>query len=106
MKERKTEYLLLGKPDEEMYANCWVVEDTAGLAAQCYLNGPKRGDEVFALVRQKLQDVSNKHKLPLRHIYTASNKGSLALVERTEGYTSVGKGKNGTDIFEKIYTPV
>lgn len=106
MTESKTEYLLLRTPDEEVYANCWVVEDTAGLNAQCYLYGPKKGDDIFALVQQKLQEISNKHRLPLRHIYTASNKGSLALVERTEGYTLSRKDRNDNNIFEKIYTPV
>jgi hypothetical protein len=105
MVESGFEYLNIRTPDEEAYAECWVVEDTAGLDAQCYLFGPKRGDEIFGLVKETLQATANKNKLPLRHIYTSSNKGSLALVERNDGYTPVGRDKLGNDLFERVFTP-
>ncbi len=105
MTEDGIDYLTIKTPDKKAYADCWVIEDTAGLEAQCYLFGPKRGDEIFSLVRETLQNTANKNNLPLRHIYTSSNKGSLALVERNEGYTPIGKDTLGNDLFERVFTP-
>ena len=105
MSENRIDYLNIKTPDNEAYADCWVVEDTAGASAQCYIFGPRRGDEIFELVQNSLQEAANKNSLPIRHVYTSSNKGSLALIERSSGYLETGKDKLGNDTFEKIYSP-
>ena len=105
MTENKIEYIDIETRDGEAYANCWVVDDTVGSNAQCYIFGPRRGDEIFGLVQKTLQETANRNGLPLRHVYTASNKGSLALIERSSEYVQIGKDKLGNNTFERVYSP-
>lgn len=99
------EYINIQTPDQEAYADCWVVEDNSELTAQCSLFGPKRGDEIFDLVQKALQETANRNGLPLRHVYTSSNKGALALIERNSEYRATGTDTLGNNTFERVYTP-
>ena len=105
MSEVNSDWITISTENEEVYAKCWVVNDTASADAQCYLNGPGHGDEIFGLVQDTLQQTANKNNLPIRHIFTSSNKGALALVQRTENYKQTGVDENGNILFEHVYTP-
>lgn len=97
-----------GHPDEGLYADVVITpgEKPDYLIAQCYVEAPSRGDEVVALVDERLQELADTTGQTVIHIATPENKGSKRLFARTEGYAITGeKDFHGNPIYEKVFAP-
>ncbi len=100
------EYITTASHDKEIWAECWISEQENSLQAQCYIFGPGRGIEIFSLVQETLQQKSNFSSLPLKHVFTASHKGAVSLIEKVSSYTSNGMDLLGNNLFERVYHPI
>jgi hypothetical protein len=100
------EHLRVASQDEAAWADIWITRSSDGqLSAQSYMEAPKRGDEVMALVQTELQKTSDALHESIKHIITASNKGAAALAQRTEGYVYAGNDNKGHFLYHKMYIP-
>lgn len=59
----------------------------------------------MALVSGELKRTASEANRPITHILTASNKGAIALAERTDEYTFIGYDPKGNALYERIYDP-
>jgi hypothetical protein len=102
-----SEYLQLPEGVERsdgFWADFWIVRVGSQLFAQGYIHAPGRGDEIISLVQQRLQQEADLRREVVIHEYTAANKASKALIERTVGYKRK-KFANGHEIYQCVYNP-
>lgn len=87
----------------------WVIyrltETPQGYDATGYFDGPGKGDLMMSHVIKKLEQFAKEHQKPVTHRYVALTERSLKLIQRTEGYSLIGRSKDGHEVYKRVYYP-
>jgi hypothetical protein len=100
-----SEYIQVRTEDEDIWADYWLSPTSNGIEAQGMLFGPGKGDVIMRKVIEELTKEANRLGEPITHCFVASNKGAVALIQRTEGYSFSGKTVNNHPMYTRIYNP-
>lgn len=97
------DYLQIRPEDSSTWADYWLIPTDDGYETQGFIYGPGEGDKIMSHVVAELQKQASERSQPIRHCFVAGNNRSLKLIQRTAGYTYVGKTQNGHPMYECVY---
>lgn len=89
---------------DDFWADLWIMSEGVRLLANAYIFAPGRGDEIFAVLQKKLQELANQRNIEVVHEFFPANNGSRALIERIGGYER-RVYETGCEVYERTYKP-
>ena len=97
--------IIFDRREDDVWVHGSIAQTDQGLIAMEFIQVPGNGDIAMRLLVEELQKQATLLGRPVMHIYTAANRGSLALVERTDGYAYIGENDDHKPVYSKVYHP-